>query len=166
MNHSKMIPRPLYSKELETFSEIYLLLGVIEIELRLRVPSTLGSGDSSINWFDYFVFDTYPNFLISSALKKNRGNPEGIESKLPFGFWVRVFRIKNFEKIWKEKLIYIFPKLPKPYSQKTYRSLSKRFLRVHKLRNKIAHYELIKLRSQSQEIQDLIYLIRILGIEI
>ena len=59
-----MIPRPLYSKELETFSEIYLLLGVIEIELRLRVPSTLGSGDSSINWFDYFVFDTYPNFRI------------------------------------------------------------------------------------------------------
>lgn len=64
MNHSQMIPRPSYSKELETFSEIYLLLGVIEIELRLRVPSTLGSGNSSINWFDYFVFDTYPNLQI------------------------------------------------------------------------------------------------------
>lgn len=166
MNHLRMIPRPQYSKELETFSEVYLLLGVIELELRLRVPSTLSRDDSSINWFDYFEFDTYPNFLLSNALKKNRGNPEDIESKLPFGFWVRVFRIKNFEKIWKEKLIYIFPYLPKPYSQKSYRSLSRRLLRIHKLRNKIAHYELIKLRSQSQEIQDLIFLIRVLGIEI
>jgi hypothetical protein len=161
-----MIPRPAYSKELETFSEIYLLLGVIEIELRLRVPSTLSRSDSSVDWFEYFEFDTYPNFLLSNALRKNKGNSEGIEFKLPFGFWVRVFRIKNFEKVWKEKLIDVFPNLPKPYSPKTYRSLSKRFLRVHKLRNKIAHYELIKLRSQSQEIQDLIFLIKVLGIEI
>ena len=166
MNYPRMIPRPFYSKELETFSEVYLLLGVIELELRLRIPSTLSSDICSIRWFEHFEFDTYPNYLLSNALRRANGNPLGIESKLPFGFWVRLFRIKNFEMIWKGRMSEVFPQLPKPDSQKTYQSLSRRLYRVHKLRNKIAHYELIKLKSQSQDIQDLIYLIRILGIEI
>jgi hypothetical protein len=161
-----MIPRPIYSKDLETFSEVYLLLGVIELELRQRIPSTLSSSNSSIKWFENFEFDTYPNYLLSNALRRLNGNPAGIESKLPFGFWVRLFRIKNFEMIWKGKIGEVFPQLSKPDSQKTYQSLSKRLYRVHKLRNKIAHYEAIKLKSQSQDIQDLIYLIKALGIDI
>ncbi len=68
--------------------------------------------------------------------------------------------------IWKGRISEVFPQLPKPDSQKTYQSLSKRLNRIHKLRNKIAHYELIKLRHQSQDIQDLIFLINVLGIEI
>ena len=161
-----MIPRPVYSKELEKFSEIYLLLGVIELELRARIPSTLSISNQSIHWFENFEFDTYPNHLLSKALKKTKGNPVGIESKLPFGFWVRLFRSKNFEMIWQGKLSDIFPHLPKPDSKKSYQSLSRRLLRVHKLRNKIAHFELIKLKSESQDVQDLIYLVRALGIEI
>lgn len=161
-----MIPRPVYSKELETFSEIYFLLGVIELELRARIPSTLSISNQSTHWFENFEFDTYPNHLLSNALKKTKGIPVGIESKLPFGFWVRLFRSKNFEMIWQGKLNDVFPHLPKPGSKKTYQSLSRRLLRVHKLRNKIAHYELIKLKSESQDVQDLIYLVRALGIEI
>jgi hypothetical protein len=161
-----MIPRPVYSKELEIFSEVYLLLGVIELELRKRIPSTLSSINLSNRWFENFEFDTYPNFLLSNVLKRTNGNPVGIESKLPFGFWVRLFRTKNFEMIWKGRMSEVFPYLPKADSRKTYQSLSRRLYRVHRLRNKIAHYEVIKLQSQSQDIQDLIYLIRVLGIDI
>ena len=161
-----MIPRPAYSRELETFSELHLLLGVIELELRRRIPSTLSSSSNHFKWFEYFEFDAYPNYQLSNALRRANGNPVGIETKLPFGFWVRLFRVKNFEMIWKGRLIEVFPQLPKPNSQKTYQSLSKRLNRIHKLRNKIAHYELIKLRIQSQDIQDLIFLIKALGIEI
>jgi hypothetical protein len=166
LNYPRMIPHPTYSKELETFSEVYLLLGAIELELRLRIPSTLSSGNCTIRWFEHFEFDTYPNYLLFNALKRANGNPVGIESKLPFGFWVRLFRIKNFEMIWKGKMSEVFPQLPKPDSKKSYQSLSRRLYRVHKLRNKIAHYGLIKLKRQSQDIQDLIFLIRVLGIEI
>ena len=161
-----MIPRPMYSKELEIFSEVYLLLGVIELELRRRIPSNLSSGNLSNKWFENFEFDTYPNFLLSNALRRANGNPIGIESKLPFGFWVRLFRTKNFEMIWKGRMSEVFPQLPKADSQKTYQSLSRRLYRIHKLRNKIAQYEVIKLKGQSQDIQDLIYLIRVLGIDI
>jgi hypothetical protein len=161
-----MIPRPIYLKELEDYSDLYLLLGLVELELRQRIPSTLSRSDSHNKWFENFEFDTYPKYQISSALRRANGNPVGIESRLPFGFWVRLFRLKNFEMIWKGRLSEVFPRLPKPDSQKTYQSLSKRLNRIHKLRNKIAHYELIKLRIQSQDIQDLIFLIKALGIEI
>jgi len=166
LNHLQMIPRPIYSKELENYSELYLLLGVIELELRQRVPSTLSCSNDNAKWFENFEFDTYPNYHLSNALRRANGNPVGIESKLPFGFWVRLFRVKNFEMIWKGRISEVFPQLPKPDSRKTYQSLSKRLNRIHKLRNKIAHYELTKLRSQSQDIQDLIFLIKVLGIEI
>lgn len=166
LNHLRMIPRPTYSKELENYSELYLLLGVIELELRQRIPTTVSRNNNYIKWFENFEFDTYPNHQLSNALKRANGNPVGIESKLPFGFWFRLFRIKNFEMIWKGRISEVFPQLPKPDSRKTYQSLSKRLNRILKLRNKVAHYELTKLKCQSQDIQDLIFLIKALGIEI
>ena len=161
-----MIPRPHYSRELETFSKVYLLLGVIEIELRSRVPATLSRVNGNKFWYENFEFDSYPNYLIENVLKRRKGNPVGVESRLPFGFWVRIFRVKNFEMIWQGRINEIFPLLPKPNSKKTYDSLSRRLKRVHRLRNKIAHYELVKLKNQTQEIQDLMFLIRALGVEI
>ena len=74
-----MIPRPIYSKELEDYSDLYLLLGVVELELRERIPSTLSRSDSHDKWFENFEFDTYPKYQISNALRRANGNPVGIE---------------------------------------------------------------------------------------
>lgn len=152
-------------RKLERYSEIYKLLGVIELELRTRVPNTLSKPKSTEPWFQYFEFDTYPNYLLKIALKRNSDLINGVESYLPFSFWVRIFRLGNFEKVWQVRMFEIFPNLANPNSLKSYRKISKKLKSAQKVRNKIAHFDLVRISTKSPEFQDLIFLIEALGIE-
>jgi hypothetical protein len=158
----------LYNHYLEKYSQIYKLLGVIEIELRLRVPATLSKNNVEFpdkKWFEHFVFDKYPAFVLERAITSNRGSSTNIESKLPFGFWVRIFRNSNFDSIWGNDISEVFPQLENPRTQKSYRRISKKLNSAHKLRNKVAHYSFIELNANSREVQDLMFLINALGVD-
>jgi hypothetical protein len=161
-----MNSKPSYLTTLKKYAEIYRLLGVVELELRRRIPNTLSKRRPTEPWFEFFQFDTHPNYLLKTALRRNSNQITGIEARLPFSFWVRIFRMSNFETLWRDKLVEIFPNLPKPYSLKSYRRISMKLRIVHKLRNKIAHYEPMKIHSKSSEVQDLIFLIHALGVEV
>lgn len=157
-----------YNRNLERYSQIYKLLGVIEIELRLRVPATLSKNNVVFpdkKWFEHFEFDSYPAFVLERAITNNRGSSTNIESKLPFGFWVRIFRNSNFGSIWGNDISEVFPQLENPRTQKSYRRISKNLNKAHKLRNKVAHYSFIELNANSSEVQDLMFLIDALGVD-
>lgn len=160
---------PLYISKLERYSQIYKLLGVIEIELRLRVPATLSKNYVKYpdkKWFEHFEFDKYPAYVLEKAITSNRGFSTNIESKLPFGFWVRIFRNSNRDSIWSNDISEVFPQLENPRTQKSYRRVSKKLNNIHKLRNKIAHYNFIELNANSSEVRDLMFLINALGVEV
>lgn len=158
----------LYIRNLERYSQIYKLLGVIEMELRLRVPATLSKNQLEYpdkKWFEHFEFDKYPAFVLERAITNNRGSSTDIESKLPFGFWVRIFRNSNFGSIWGNDISEIFPQLENPRTQKSYRRIVKKLVNAHRLRNKVAHYSFIELSANSREVQDLMFLINALGVD-
>jgi hypothetical protein len=158
----------LYIRNLERYSQIYKLLGVIEMELRLRVPATLSKNHVEFpnkKWFEHFEFDRYPAYVLRKAITNNRGSSANIEQKLPFGFWVRIFRNSNFGSIWGNDISEVFPQLEKPRTQKSYRRISKNLNNVHKLRNKVAHYSFIELNANSNEVRDLMFLINALGVD-
>ena len=55
-------------------SELYFLLGVIELTLRERIPATLSSDDSGNSWIEVISRDAYRHHELNQALNRNATN--------------------------------------------------------------------------------------------
>jgi hypothetical protein len=158
-----------FAAELNLLSQIYKLLGVIELSLRHVIPSTLSKifiGNPSAHWFDPFEFDTVLNKEFRRALAQNLGSLQNIEESLTFRFWVAILSTEHYEKIWRKHLNLVFPNLPNPSSRGSYRSLRNRLTKAQNLRNTVAHYKISKLRDLPFQKENLEFIIFALGSEI
>lgn len=155
-----------YEVELGRYTVLYFLLGVVEHELRARVPIALSDyayTSGKLDWWECLPQTFENSKCIERAIKKNGRSPNGFEQHLPFSFWRFVFVGENYLTIWNESLHHIFPKLSKPLSKKSYDQICNRIYRAYVLRNKVAHYEFLAVQKYEQEKSYLLWLINAMG---
>lgn len=155
-----------YEVELGRYTVLYFLLGVVEHELRARIPIALSDyayTSGKLDWWDCLPQTFENSKSIERAIKKNGNSLHGFEQHLPFSFWRFIFVGENYLTIWRESLHQIFPKLSKPLSKKSYDQVCNRIFRAYVLRNKVAHYEFLAVQKYENEKSYLLWLINAMG---
>ncbi|MFM6940656.1 MAG: hypothetical protein ACKOXI_01590 [Candidatus Planktophila sp.] len=155
-----------YEIELGRYTALYFLLGVVEHELRARVPMALSDyafTSGKLEWWES-IPQSFENLRsIEKAKKKNGNSSLGFEQHLPFSFWRFLFVGENYLTIWRESLHSIFPRLSEPRSKKSFDRVCNRIYRAYVLRNKVAHYEFHAVQKYENEKNQLLWLIYIMG---
>lgn len=136
------------ARSLLSYSELYFLLGVIELTLRERIPATLSSNTSGKSWIEVISLDPYRGDELSQILARN---PENIPNSVPFGFWCRLFTAKNFTTVWSRNLEPIFPEFSRKMSFSEFINICNMFKKLSKLRNRVAHYQIVSTQRQAQD---------------
>ena len=132
-----------------SYSELYFLLGVIELTLRERIPATLSSDDSGNSWIEVISRDAYRHHELNQALNRNATN---IPDSVPFGFWCRLFTAKNFTRIWGRNLEILFPQRSRNISFSEFKNICNMFKKLSNLRNRVAHYQIVSIQRQAQDL--------------
>jgi hypothetical protein len=155
-----------YEDELRRYTVLYFLLGVLEHELRARIPIALSDYayiSGALDWWDT-VPQTRQNLNnISRAIRKNGDSPNGFEHHLPFSFWRYIFVGENYTTLWRESLHTIFPRLNQPLEKRSYDQICNRIYRAYVIRNKVAHYEFMAIQKYENEKLHLLWLIKAMG---
>lgn len=159
-------PILFYEVELRRYTVLYFLLGVVEHELRKRIPIALSdyayiSGE--LDWWETLPQTRQNINYIARAIRKNGNSPFGFEHHLPFGFWRYIFVGEHYSTLWLESLHLIFPQLKNPLEKRTYEQICNRIYRAYTVRNKVAHYEFMALKKYENEKAYLIWLIKVMG---
>lgn len=140
-NHERAVE--LYFTNLETSKDFYALLHWLEIGLRNRinVALTLGYGE---RWPDNpaLPLEAIERQQLTQArdslLRQRKPVDSGrIIAALHFGFWVNLFN-SPYEELWRKHLRRAFSAHTKTLTRKTLRI---ELGNIHRLRNRIAHYE-------------------------
>lgn len=162
-----MQPREVfYEVELRRYVVLYFLLGVVEHELRARVPIALSDYafiTGELDWWETLPQNHQNISAISRAIRKNGNSPAHFEQHLPFSFWRYIFVGENYTTLWRESLHLIFPRLKEPLAKRSYDQICNRIYRAYVVRNKIAHYEFMAIQKYENEKAYLIWLIRVMG---
>jgi hypothetical protein len=155
-----------YEEELKRYTVLYFLLGVVEHELRARIPIAMSDYAYSRGIRDWWevVPQSYQNLKsIERATKKNGNSLNGFEQHLPFSFWRYIFVGENFPTFWRESLHTIFPNLKNALTKTSYDQICNRIYLAYQLRNKIAHYELQTHIKFEREKERLLWMINMLA---
>ena len=155
-----------YEVELKRYAVLYFLLGVVEHELRARVPAVLSDAAftfGKLDWWEVLPGTIQNNRSIERAIAKNGNSPFGFEHKLPFSFWRFIFVGENFLTLWGDHLSGIFPNLERPLDKRTFDQVCNRIYRAYVLRNKVAHYEFLAVQRFDSEKKKLLWLIDAMG---
>jgi hypothetical protein len=100
-----------YENELKRYTVLYFLLGVVEHELRARIPIALSDyafTQGQLDWWEPLP-QSYQNLIsLERAKRKNGFSANGIEQHLPFSFWRFLFVGEHFSTIWSESLYSVF----------------------------------------------------------
>ncbi len=157
-----LIDGNFYEFHLRRFVTLYFLIGVIERELKSRVPITLGelAADSGyLEWLELIptTFENRKN--LSMAAEKNAASFRGFEHHLPFAFWRRLFEGEYFESLWVPALHKVFPALPDPLQRSSADKVGQRLYKANQIRNRVAHFDIEGAERFDTEKKILIWLI-------
>lgn len=159
---------------IQDYGRIYMLLGIFETRLRISIPSVLSAGDitqSNLRWYE--TLDLSPKG--SDALEKAKfkalkfegpRKPNRPEHFLHLSFWRYLVRSPYYTSLWVPKLHKGFSGLVNPKSFTTFKELDSRFGRALLARNHIAHYSIAWKCDVDEEIQNLLWLIKALDLEL
>lgn len=155
-----------YERTLLHFAELYLLLGVIELRLRARIPATLSEYGVSIDrapWWFLLPENSSQRVRILRAIAKNNGEIENFERYLSLRFWRDIFRGKCFRNLWTPALHRVFNGLQNPLDANSYSKVVVHLDRAVEIRNRVAHFDSSGLRAFSREEKTLRWLVEALG---
>jgi len=125
----------------------YPLLAILEVGLRNSIHNQLSRKYNDLLWFDNVDFITKATSFHTekiahaktSILTEKKPVTEGrIISELSFGFWTSLFDSRFEKTLWKN-LRLAFPNCPKVIRKR--KTMSTKFNRVRKFRNRIFHHE-------------------------
>ena len=140
-----LIDGNFYEFHLRRFVILYFLIGVIERELKSRVPVTLGELAADfgyLEWVDVVPTNFENRKNLSIAQEKNLGSSRGVEHHLPFAFWRRLFAGEYFETLWIPALHKVFPALSNPLQRSSADKVSQRLYKANQIRNRVAHFDI------------------------
>ncbi|MFA7492365.1 MAG: hypothetical protein WCZ43_02480 [Proteiniphilum sp.] len=138
-----------YKSNILISESFYPLLAVLEIGLRNSIDFQLIKKFNDKEWFDNkdfvkivtrFQIDRISQARTNIHSEKKIITPGGIISELSFGFWTSLFDTKFEMTLWKS-LRLAFPNCPKNIRKR--KTMSSKFNRIRKLRNRIFHHEAI-----------------------
>lgn len=162
-NHEEAVR--CYLANLDISRDIYALLHWLEVGLRNRINNILIQRFGEL-WFasDALVFSAIEQQQLTKAresLAKERKSLDNgrIVASLHFGFWINLFN-SPYEELWRHCLRQVFSGHPAP--------LARKFIRVelghiHRIRNRVAHYEPISLREVNETKHRILQMIQWMG---
>lgn len=155
-----------FLRRLNEYGVLYYLVGVIEVRLRRKMIFTLGKIARRKNrgeWYAIIPEDRqFINFL-KRAIDQNQGKIEGFEVFLPFLFWRNLFSNRYYTVIWTPVAQEVFPGLEDPTSHSSFEAVQSRIYVIHKIRNRVAHYDFEGSGDFESEKEVLLWVIQALG---
>ena len=116
-----LIDGNFYEFHLRRFVILYFLIGVIERELKSRVPMTLGELAADFGYLEWV--DVVPTTF------ENRKNLSAAEEK-------------NLETLWIPALHKVFPALSNPLQRSSADKVGQRLYKANQIRNRVAHFDI------------------------
>ena len=151
-----------YLYNLETSQNLYGLLHWLEIGLRNRINKAL-SGYAAPTWFNTASLSLAPieeqqlSKAIDGLIRERKPlDNGGIVAALHFGFWINLFN-SPYEELWRRCLRQVFANHPTVLTRKAIRI---ELGHVHRIRNRVAHYEPINPKEAKEAAQRIILLIQ------
>ncbi|NLB26502.1 MAG: hypothetical protein GX820_07400 [Bacteroidales bacterium] len=138
-----------YKSNIFISESFYPLLAVLEIGLRNSIDYQLTKKFNDREWYDNkdfikiatrFHIDRISQARTNIYSEKKEITPGRIISELSFGFWTSLFDAKFEMALWKN-LRLAFTNCPKSIRKR--KTMSSKFNRIRKLRNRIFHHEAI-----------------------
>ena len=138
-----------YKSNILISESFYPLLAVLEIGIRNSIDYQLTKRFNDKEWYDNkefvkiatrFQIDRLSHARTNIYSEKKVITPGRIISELSFGFWTSLFDTKFEMTLWKN-LRLSFPSCPKNIRKR--KTMSSKFNRIRKLRNRIFHHEAI-----------------------
>ena len=162
-----MFTGPLgYEFYLLRFADIYFLIGKFEIALRQKLPIALRSYAVENNyseWLDMVPRTSTNQRALLTALESNSQRVAGLEDYLPFSFWSHLFHRDFYSVLWTSCLHKVFVGLGDSMSWGTFLKVSKGMRRATRIRNRVAHFNLVNAGDHEEEIATLMWLINGMG---
>ncbi len=127
----------------------YPLLAILEVGLRNSMDYQLTKKFNDKEWYDHrdfvkiasrFQIDRISQARTNILSEKKEISPGRIIAELSFGFWTSLFDTKFEMTLWKN-LRLAFPNCPKNMRKR--KTMSTKFNRIRRLRNRIFHHEAI-----------------------
>lgn len=159
---------------IQNYSRMYRLLGIFETGLRISIPRVLSARDvtkSNFCWYETPELSPKGSDALERAKTKalifeRSGKPIRPEHFLPLSFWRHLVRRPFYSSLWVPKLHKGFSGLANPKSLATFKTLDARFGRALVARNHVAHYSIGWKCDVDEEIQNLLWLIKALDLEL
>lgn len=124
------------------FEYSYFLIGLLEINLRERIPMALRKYQSNrevLHWYEKLPLNNKGKEALTAAVLIN---PESPEYHLTLPFWRYLFSGRNYGSLWLPVLSEVFPRLLNAKDLSSFRQIDKYFDTALRLRNNVAHYNL------------------------
>ena len=151
-----------YEFYLLRYADIYLLLGIFELGLRRKIPVALSNhaqANGYSEWFDLVTKNNMNRAVIKKALESNSQKISGLEDYLPLSFWSYMFRREFYSVLWTPCLYQVFTGLNNPLSRDSFLMLAQRMRRATRIRNRVAHFNLVNSGNYDEEVDVLRWLI-------
>ena len=129
---------------LNDYGVLYYLVGVIEVRLRRKMIMTLRNIAKRKNrgeWFAVIPEERQFNNFLMRAINQNNGKIDGLEIYLPFLFWRNLFVSRNYTRLWTPVAHEVFSGLDDAISRSSFEAVQERIFIIHKIRNRVAHYD-------------------------
>ena len=151
---------------LNDYGVLYYLVGVIEVRLRRKMIMTLRNIAKRKNrgeWFAVIPEERQFNNFLMRAINQNNGKIDGLEIYLPFLFWRNLFVSRNYTRLWTPVAHEVFSGLDDAISRSSFEAVQERIFIIHKIRNRVAHYDFEGATEFDDEKEVLLWFIEALG---
>jgi len=133
-----------FLKNLSDYGTLYYLVGVVEVTLRERMIMTLRNLASQRNrgeWFAVLPEEKQFKDFLARAITQNNGKLDGLEIYLPFLFWRNLFSNRHYTTLWIPIAHIVFAGLEDQSSRESFLKVQEHIVIIHKIRNRVAHYD-------------------------
>lgn len=132
--------------ELYKMGNLYLLVGEIELNLRIVIPKLLGKHFSNPidEWYKDLPLTGSEYGVLRIALDKNvslhKGNGKLLPKVLPLSFWRNLFKEHHYGDLWLPALHRIMGEDNRAKDLETARAFGKSMDQAVRVRNEISHF--------------------------
>ncbi len=135
-----------YAWNMALSESLYPTLQLMEIALRNTIHHTASQYFGRDDWFDVpdvlkhdHERDAIRKAKLALSRQRKKTDSSRIVAELSFGFWTSLLDSRYEQTLWPRLLQSAFPHMPR--RRRTRSELSKRFLTVRNLRNRVFHHE-------------------------
>lgn len=160
-----------FKKDLITYSELYVEVGILEKLLRVTIPAILNTevGASHVNgWISMLTLDAKSQSKLRQARIHQRwtGEPSShaIADFLPLSFWRWVISGRHYTSLWIPYIHQISCDFEERKSFTYFNTFEKRFHSAIVDRNFIAHYNFSRIASLEESLANVRWLQRAMGL--